>query len=108
MYFMKSNYIFFALFAFLLASCDGFQAIDGLIIDAETHLPISDVPLKELKKNDTLEISDEQGYFEIHQVKGFPIGDKELTVVLSKKGYIQDTVTFINNEHKLIKLEKIK
>lgn len=100
-------FILSALF-FLFVSCDGFQAVDGIIVDSETHKPISDVQIKDFKKSDTLGFTDEQGYFEIHQIKGFPIGDKELTVVVSKNEYIQDTITFINNESKLIKLERIE
>ena len=99
-------FILSALF-FLFVSCDGFQAVDGIIVDSETHKPISDILIEDFKKSDTLGFTDEQGYFEIHQIKGFPIGDKELTVVVSKSEYIQDTITFINNESKLIKLEKI-
>lgn len=92
----------------MFISCDGFQAVDGMIIGSETHLPISNVVIKELKKGDTLATTDEQGYFEINQIKGFPIGDKELTIIVSKKEYIQDTITFINNESKLIKLTSLK
>ena len=47
-------------------------------------------------------------YFEISQIKGFVFGEKELTLILSKENYLSDTITFINNEQKLIKLEKIK
>ncbi len=92
---------------FLFVSCDGFQSIDGMIVDNETHKPISDVLITDFKKGDTLGFTDEQGYFEIHQIKGFPIGDKELTVIISKKEYILDTITFINNENRFVKLEKI-
>lgn len=106
---MKMYFKFFILSAlfFLFVSCDGFQSIDGMIVDNETHKPISDVLITDFKKGDTLGFTDEQGYFEIHQIKGFPIGDKELTVIISKKEYILDTITFINNENRFVKLEKI-
>ena len=107
---MKNHFkiIVLLLSTLIFISCDGFQAVDGLIIDSESHLPISDVVIKELKKKDNLTTTDEQGYFEINQIKGFPIGDKELTIIISKKEYIQDTITFINNESKLIKMTSLK
>ncbi len=100
-------FILSALF-FLFISCDGYQSIEGIIVDSETHKPISDVLITDFKKGDTLGFTDEQGYFEIHQIKGFPIGDKELTVIISKIEYIQDTITFINNENRFVKLERIE
>ena len=99
-------FILSALF-FLLVSCDGFQAIDGIIVDSETHKPITYVQIREIKEFDALRFSDEQGYFEFHEIKGFAFGDKEITIVFSKENYTSDTITFINNESKLIKLEKI-
>jgi len=92
---------------FLLVSCDGFQAIDGIIVDSETHKPITNVQIREIKEVDALGFSDEQGYFDFHQISGFTFGDKEMTLVFCKENYISDTITFINNESKLIKLEKI-
>jgi hypothetical protein len=92
---------------FLFVSCDGFQAIDGMIVDSETHKPITNVQIREIKEVDALGFSDEQGYFDFHQIAGFAFGDKEMTVVFCKENYISDTITFVNNESKLIKLEKI-
>ncbi|MFN7045002.1 MAG: hypothetical protein ACK4M1_07370 [Flavobacterium sp.] len=92
---------------FLFVSCDGFQAIDGIVVDSETHKPITNVQIREIKEVDALGFSDEQGYFEIHQIAGFAFGDKEMAIVFSKENYISDTITFINNESKLIKLERI-
>lgn len=92
---------------FLFVSCDGFQAIDGIIVDSESKKPISNVLIKEINKFDALGFSDEQGYFEFHEISGFAFGDKEMTVVFSKENYKSDTITFINNESKLIKLGKI-
>ncbi len=93
---------------FLFVSCDGFQAIDGMIVDSESHKPITNVQIREIKEVDALVFSDEQGYFEFHEIKGFAFGDKEMTIVFSKENYTSDTITFINNESKLIKLEKIE
>ncbi len=93
---------------FLFVSCDGSQAIDGMIVDSETHKPIANVQIIEIKEVDALGFSDEQGYFEFHEIKGFAFGDKEMTIVFSKENYTSDTITFINNESKLIKLEKIE
>ena len=92
---------------FLFVSCDGFQAVDGIIVDSETHKPITNVQIREIKEVDASGYSDEQGYFEFHEINGFAFGDKELTVVFSKENYLSDTITFINNESKLIKLERI-
>lgn len=100
-------FILSALF-FLFVSCDGFQAIDVMIVDSETHKPITNVQIREIKEVDALGFSDEQGYFEFHQVKGSAFGDKKMTIVFSKDNYTSDTITFINNESKLIKLERIE
>ena len=106
---MKMYFKLFILSAllFLFVSCDGFQAIDGIIVDSETHKPITNVQIREVKEVDALGFSDEQGYFEFHEIKGFAFGDKEITIVFSKENYLLDTITFINNDSKLIKLEKI-
>jgi hypothetical protein len=104
---MKINIKVFIPSVFLLVSCDGFQAIDGMIVDSESKKPISNVLIKEINKFDALGFSDEQGYFEFHEISGFAFGDKEMTVVFCKENYISDTITFVNNESKLIKLEKI-
>ena len=92
---------------FLFVSCDGFQAVDGMIVDSETHKPITNVQMREIKEVDALGFSDDQGYFEFHEIKGFAFGDKEMTLVFSKENYLLDTITFINNDSKFIKLEKI-
>lgn len=106
---MKMYFKFFIISSlfFLFVSCDGFQAVDGMIVDSETHKPISNVLLKEINRFDALGFSDEQGYFEFHQIGGFVFGDKEKTIVFCKENYTSDTITFINNESKLIKLERI-
>jgi hypothetical protein len=106
---MKMYFKFLILSAlfFLLVSCDGFQAIDGMIVDSESKKPISNVQIKEIKEVDALGFSDEKGYFEFYEISGFAFGDKEMTVVFCKENYISDTITFVNNESKLIKLEKI-
>ena len=98
--------ILFVLF-FLFVSCDGFQEIEGIVVDSESKKPISNVLIKEINKFAALGFSDEQGYFEFHEISGFAFGDKEMTVVFCKENYMSDTITFINNESKLIKLEKI-
>ncbi len=70
---------------FLFVSCDGFQAVDGMIVDSETHKPITNVQMREIKEVDALGFSDEQGYFEFHEIKGFTFGDKEMTIVFLKE-----------------------
>lgn len=93
---------------FVFVSCDGFQAIDGIIVDSETHKPIANVQIKEINKFDALGFSDNQGYFQFLEISGFAFGDKEMTLIFSKENYTSDTITFINNESKLIKLERIE
>ncbi len=104
---MKINIKVFIPSVFLFVSCDGYQSIDGMTVDSETHKPINNVQIREIKEVDALGFSDEQGYFEFHEIKGFAFGDKGMTLVFSKDSYTSDTITFINNESKLIKLEKI-
>ena len=98
----------FLVSVFLLIGCDGYQSIEGIIIDSETKKPIKNVDIVELRDEKSTNQSDENGYFEIRQIKGFVFGEKELTILLSKENYLSDTIKFINNEQKLIKLEKIK
>jgi hypothetical protein len=104
---MYFKFLILSALFFLFVSCDGFQAIDGMIVDSETHKPITNVQIREIKEVDALGFSDEQGYFEFHKITGFTFGDKEMTLVFSKENYTSDTITFINNDSKLIKLEKI-
>ena len=104
---MYFKFLILSALLFLFVSCDGFQAIDGIIVDSETHKPITNVQIREIKKVDALGFSDEQGYFDFHQIAGFAFGDKEKTIVFCKENYISDTITFINNESKLIKLQRI-
>ena len=58
---MKMYFKFLILSAlfFLLVSCDGFQAIDAMIVDSESKKPISNVQIKEIKEVDDLGFSDE-------------------------------------------------
>ena len=105
---MYSKFFILSALFFLFVSCDGFQAIDGVIVDYETHKPITNVQIREIKEVAALGFSDEQGYFEIHQIAGFTFGDKEMTIVFSKEHSKSDTITFVNNESRLIKLEKIE
>lgn len=100
--------ILFLVSVFLMVGCDGYQSVEGLVVDSETKKPITDVDIVDLSSKKSKNRSDENGYFEISQIKGFVFGEKELTVIISKENYLSDTITFINNEQKLIKLEKIK
>lgn len=105
---MYYKFFILSVLFFLIISCDGYQSIDGIIVDSETHKSITNVQIREIKEVDALGFSDEQGYFEVNQISGFAFGDKEVTIVFSKKNYTSDTITFINNESKLIKLERIE
>ena len=86
---MKMYFKFLILSAlfFLLVSCDGFQEIEGVVVDSETHKPITNVQIREIKEIDALGFSDEKGYFEFHQITGFAFGDKEMTIVFCKENY---------------------
>lgn len=105
---MYFKFLILSALFFLLVSCDGFQAIDAMIVDSESKKPISNVQIKEIKEVDALGFSDEKGYFEFHEISGFAFGDKEMTLIFSKENYTSDTITFLNNESKLIKLERIE
>lgn len=99
-------FILFVLF-FLFVSCDGFQEIEGVVVDSETKKPISNVELVQINGEKLINKTDDNGYFNIGQITGFAFGDKETTIIFSRENYTSDTITFINNESKLIKLEKI-
>ena len=107
---MKMFFKFFILFVlfFLSVSCDGFQEIEGVVVDSETKKPISNVELVQINGEKLINKTDDNGYFNIGQIKGFAFGDKEMTLIFSKENYTSDTITFINNESKLIKLERIE
>ncbi len=100
------SFILFVLF-FLFVSCDGFQEIEGIVVDSESKKPISNVELVQIKGEKFINKTDDRGYFNISQITGFAFGNKEMAVVFCKENYMSDTITFINNESKLIKLEKI-
>lgn len=99
-------FILFVLF-FLSVSCDGFQEIEGVVVDSETKKPISNVELVQIKGEKFINKTDDNGYFNISQITGFAFGNKETIIIFSRENYTSDTITFINNESKLIKLEKI-
>ena len=99
-------FILFVLF-FLFVSCDGFQEIEGIVVDSESKKPIPNVELVQIKGEKIINNTDDNGYFNISQITGFAFGNKEMVVVFCKENYMSDTITFINNESKLIKLEKI-
>ena len=105
MYF--KSFILFVLF-FLSVSCDGFQEIEGIVVDSESKKSISNVELVQIKGKKFINKTDDNGYFNISQITGFAFSDKEMTIVFSKENYTSDTITFVNNESKLIKLERIK
>ncbi|WP_445718957.1 hypothetical protein [Flavobacterium sp.] len=104
---MYFKFLILSALFFLLVSCDGFQEIEGVVVDSETKQPISNVELVQINGEKIINKTDDNGYFNIGQIKGFAFGDKEMTVVFSRENYTSDTITFINNESKLIKLEKI-
>lgn len=105
-FFRTRRFILFVLF-FLPVSCDGFQEIEVIVVDSETKKLISNVELVQINGKKIINKTDDNGYFNIGQISGFAFGDKEQTIVFCKENYISDTITFINNESKLIKLEKI-
>jgi len=106
---MKIYFKFFILFVlfFLFVSCDGFQEIEGVVVDSETKKPISNVELVQINGKKNINKTDDNGFFYISQITGFSLGNKETTIIFSRENYTSDTITFINNESKLIKLEKI-
>ena len=95
------SFILFVLF-FLFVSCDGFQEIEGIVVDSESKKPISNVELVQINGKKFINITDDNGYFNVSQIKGFAFGNKETTIVFSRENYTSDTITFINNESKLI------
>ena len=106
---MKMYFKFFILFVLfaLSVSCDGFQEIEGVVVDSESKTPISNVELVQINGKKKIITTDDNGYFSISEITGFAFGNKETTIIFSKENYTSDTITFINNESKLIKLERI-
>lgn len=91
----------------LIISCDGYQSVCGLVVDSETKIPIEKVTIKTKGTNFTV-YSDEKVYFEFHGVSGFAFNDNDLTVVVSKVNYINDTINIKNGDSKLVKLIKFE
>lgn len=89
----------------LIVSCDGYQSICGLVIDSETKTPIEKAIIKTINPKFKA-YSDKNGYFEFHNVTGFIFSDNDLTVVISKVNYINDTLNIKNGDSKLVKLIK--
>lgn len=91
----------------LFSSCDCLQNGSGLIIDEETNKPIKNVEIKEVGK-DFVQMSDENGYFEIQHITGGLFSCPNITIIVSKGEYQSDTIVIKNGEDKLIKLYKLK
>ncbi|POS00623.1 hypothetical protein Q361_1401 [Flavobacterium croceum DSM 17960] len=103
----KAYLIILIVFINLFISCDCLQNGSGIIVDEETKKPINNVEIKEVGK-DFIQHSDENGYFEIHHISGGLFSCSDITIIVSKKEYISDTIEIKNGEDKLIKLFKLK
>ena len=101
--FNKMKIVFFSALALLLISCDGFQNVSGLVVDDETKKPIEKVTIKEIGDN-TLIYSDKNGYFEIKHIVGGFYKIPDVSIIISKKKYLTDTISISNGDSKLIKM----
>ncbi len=99
--------LFYVILMFLFLSCDGFQTIEVLIIDSETNKPLEKVSLTEMDKK-IIGYTDENGYFMLNRVHGFPFSNNDLTVIVSKENFISDTITLENQNQRFIKMEKVE
>lgn len=83
----------------LLLSCDCYRTAEGIIIDADSDLPVNNVQIVndrdfELKQTDHLETSNEEGRFSYSDISGGLFGCPDLVLVFSKEGYYNQRISF--------------
>ncbi|MCV9389091.1 carboxypeptidase-like regulatory domain-containing protein [Reichenbachiella ulvae] len=88
-YFFKTATITMAL---LLWSCDCHRHAEGVVLDAQTQLPIAEVQIvndRDFEEGITsqLILTDSTGYFEYSDISGGLFGCPDLVLVFSKRGY---------------------
>ena len=97
---MSNSNIILTFLLFLFTACDCQYYVSGVVLDKQTHKPISNVAIG--KTNDTdldnpfnkKTITSEDGKYEIHGIAG---KCNKVTMYFTKEGYQTTKVTFINN-----------
>lgn len=101
---IKISILLFVFAAF--ASCDGVQHVRGVVIDADTRLPIDNVMVNQTSKSTTwAEYTDSLGYFDYFAViPGFPI--PKISLSFEKEGYIKVTKKYDSCPNAVVVLQK--
>ena len=88
-----------------LSSCDCLQNVSGTILDKDTKQPIDSVYVHKDTKSYG-EYSDKDGEFKLEAISGGLWDCPDMTVILSKEGYVQKKVKIGNAKHKKIYLAR--
>jgi hypothetical protein len=82
-----------------LFSCDCYQSAEGVILDANSRLPLDNVQIVtsndfERGQTEHLETSNEKGQFSYSDISGGLFGCPDLVLVFSKEGYYNQRISF--------------
>jgi len=74
----------------IFTSCDCVQRVEGVVIDAETQLPIDKVKIMKADTENTfVEYTDSLGNFEFYAISGGLFGCPKILLSFEKEGYIK-------------------
>lgn len=83
----------------ILFSCDCYQSVEGIVLDADSGLPIDNVQIVgnhdfEHGEKNHVETSGDRGQFSYSDISGGLFGCPELVLVFSKEGYYIQRISF--------------
>lgn len=97
------KYFIILIFTLLLLSCDCYHIAQGVIIDKETNLPLTNIEVSGKHGHKTL--TDSMGYFSLSYVTGHKT---PYIIYIKNEGYKSSEVSFENEKEQVIEIEKIK
>ena len=83
----------------ILFSCDCYRSVEGVVLDADSGLPIDNVQIVdnndfEQGQTNHLETSGDRGQFSYSDISGGLLGCPDLVLVFSKEGYNNQRISF--------------
>lgn len=84
---------------FFLSACDCYRTVDGVILDSGSGIPVDNVQIVTdvdfaQQQTDHLETSNAEGRFSYADISGGWFGCPDMVLVLYKKGYFTQRITF--------------
>lgn len=83
----------------ILFSCDSYRSVEGVVLDADSGLPIDNVQIVdnhdlEHGQKNHIETSGGRGQFSYSDISGGLLGCPDLVLVFSKEGYYNQRISF--------------